>query len=645
MAILHHYSRVPGLKTLDPQFQGTGAKGAENKHGVPDVKVTYFYREGAPTEDLVTQQAQSRYTVEAPDEHLYDIGTDPHGILSGLREQSQNRQINPGQVTRDEMLGAVRDAGHHGFYNSKSHLPHAVGMFHPTQPIKEENTQELNMKKAQVDQGKSPEQKAQDRSERNVRHASGKGSYQEKRDIESGQPSYKGGPKVVGEEHDIKGVHRTKGDFTRKDAKAQSVKVSNQAYGIKPNLTKDEDLEKASKNVREQRAKVFGTQSQPPKGSAMRQKHMEHIRDYVKRKYGLELQSSGGKWDEKTQGRRSDNPEVGVDKPDWRSGQLESQDNPEAQVHELAHLEELPEGTDLPEGQRLMDRRYADVQKEHGYMKQKRSQGEIQPMAMENPIRRRMGLPATDISTPVKPGQEPRTAVDTGEPAAVRVPQGNKEVDLIRQSRLRSPENVERQRQIDEGILTWTDKGWAPGTTVDSKINARQYMQEQGANPVEANRIAAEAGGKPEANEAFDAAYPQKLAASEGPEIDDETLRQLVQERFGIDLPQQQDPAKILRLAEMYAHGSARKYEAPDEAALPNLMKEPMTKAIDRHNKYNSSIKGVHRQQAMIPTAKDKGQSAMGQNVRHGWGGKGEAKNLAEKTLAENRSMKKPNLP
>lgn len=638
MAILHHYSRVPGLKTLDPQFQGTGAKGAENKHGVPDVKVTYFYREGAPTEDLVTQQAQSRYTVEAPDEHLYDIGTDPHGIISKLREQSQNRQINPGQVTRDEMLGAVRDAGHHGFYNSKSHLPHAVGMFHPTQPIKEENTQELNMKKAQVDQGKSPEQKAQDRSERNVRHASGKGSYQEKRDIESGQPSYKGGPKVVGEEHDIKGVHRTKGDFTRKDAKAQSVKVSNQAYGIKPNLTKDEDLEKASKNVREQRAKVFGTKSQPAKGSPMRQKHMEHIRDYVKRKYGLDLQSSGGKWDEESQGRRSDNPEVGVDKPDWRSGQLESQDNPEAQVHELAHLEELPEGTDLPEGQRLMDRRYADVQKEHGYMKQKRSQGEIQPMAMENPIRRRMGLPATDISTPVKPGQEPRTAVDTGEPAAVRVPQGNKEADLIRQSRLRSPENVDRQRQIDEGILTWTEGGWAPGTTPDAKINARQFMQEQGAAPVEANRIAAGA------NEAADETneYPEKLAASEDSSIDDDTLRKLVQERFGIDLPEKQDDSHILRLAEMYAHGSARKYEAPDEAALPNLMKEPMEKS-----------KGVHSQATGHHFGKDKtglidqGVSVAGAKTRspRSYDDVTSAKTIHQEKLAEIRSMPKPNLP
>lgn len=306
-----------------------------------------------------------------------------------------------------------------------------------------------------------------------------------------------------------------------------------------------------------------------------------------------------------------------------------------------------------------------------------------------------MGLPATDISTPVKPGQEPRTAVDTGEPAAVRVPQGNKEVDLIRQSRLRSPENVERQRQIDEGILTWTDKGWAPGTTVDSKINARQYMQEQGANPVEANRIAAEAGGKPEANEAFDASYPQKLAASEGPEIDDETLRQLVQERFGIDLPQQQDPAKILRLAEMYAHGSARKpmkrFEAPDEAQLPDLVKPTMQKArIDEklslkgkqarrsenyapalNHKYSplSFPKGVHLASQSLGSVppkhafgrqvqeEDLGNSDMGhaairfgkpslfQRILGAQDSSHVARNIAKEKIAEQRAMPKPNLP
>lgn len=650
MAVLHHYSRIPGLQQLDPNKQGTGARGHENKHGVPDVRVTYFYREGTETEPDVVNQATTKYVVHTPDEHLYDIGTDPKGIIGSLREQSQNRQVNPGQVTRDDMLGAVRDAGHHGFFNSKSALPNAVGLFHPTQPHEEIDLKGQGMKKAQIDQGKSPEQKAQARSERNLRDADPKNlAPGERKEIQQGAPG-RHGVKVHGDEIGASGVQRGKGTFVKPGAKDKHNNMMQESKAIKPKLSKDEDendMEK-SKNVREQRAKVFGTQSQPPKGSPMREKHMEHIRDYVKRKYGLELKSSGGKWDEETQGRRSDSPEVGVDKPDWRSGNLEAQDNPEAQVHELAHLEELPEGTDLPEGQRRMDQQYTDVQQNYGYMKQKRSQGEIQPMAMENPIRRRMGLPATDISVPVKPGEGPRTAVDTGGPAAIRVQEGNKQKDLIRQSRLRDPENVDKQRQIDEGILTWTDKGWAPGTTPDAKINARQFMQEQGADPVAANQIVAGSSPQKPEEQAFNAAYqePEKMAANEGGEMDDETLRQLVKERFGVDLPEKQDDERIMRLAEKFAHGSARKpiamCEAPDEAALPDLEKEKMAKT-----------KGVHSQEMSHHFGKDKsglidrGVSVSGAKIRSARSVEDmdSAKNIHAQKLDELRAMPKPNLP
>lgn len=758
MINLHHYSRVPGLKELDPQFQGTGAKGAENKHGVPDVKVTYFYREGTPPEDLVTQGAKSKYTVQVPHEgHLYDIGKDPQKIIHGLREASKDRQVNPGSVTRDEMLGAVKQAGFHGFHNSNSPLSNAVGMFHPTKPSSEEDLTGMHMKKALVDTGKTPDQKAAQRAERNVRSATWKPStpMSERKDrrgdtraVEQGHSAGDRKMHVGSDDPVVGGVHRTKGDFTKPKAKAINQTVRQEAKGIKPSLTKatggskhtqrsehknlkgvhtsggytgleekgqsqaGRNIERAkepqqnkymnemyhgrgkelhrekleelrsmpkpkltkdesddmpgqaldkSKNVREQKKKVFGTQSSPTK-PAMREKHMTHIRDFVKRRYGIDMQESGGKIDEKTGQRRDANPEVGVDKPDWRSGSLESQSNPDAMVHELGHLETLPEGTDLPEGQRMMDRQYADVQKEHGYMKQKRSQGEVQPMAMENPIRRRAGLPAARQSVPVKPGDAPRTAVDTGDVIGTRVQQGKKQVDLIRQSRNMTPENQDRQRQIDEGVLTWTEGGWAPGKTPDAKVNARQMMQEQGADPMAANKIVT---GSPEQQE-----VPKKMAAAEGPEdqeqnedldqdgipdqqdpnplqpdqddeqsmddqdsdglpdqdedqdaempmddeseempmddqdpnappmddqdgqppmddqqamphIDDETLRQLVMERFGVQIPDAPpvDHDRIMRLAEGFAHGSARKVlahcEAPDEAALPDLEKEP----------------------------------------------------------------------
>lgn len=234
------------------------------------------------------------------------------------------------------------------------------------------------------------------------------------------------------------------------------------------------NLEKASKNVREQKKKVFGTQAQPAKGSALREKTMSHLQDFVKRRYGLDLQPSGGKISEETGERRDESPEVGVDKPDWRSGKFEAQWSPDAAVHEAAHLELMPEGVDLPGGQRLMDQQYADIQREHGYMKQKRSSFEKEPMALENPIRRRAGLPPTRRDVPVKAGDPARTTVDTGEPAAVRVQRGKKLVDQMAHAKLMRPESRQRQEDIDQGIVRYSPtEGWHPSDESDALVNLR----------------------------------------------------------------------------------------------------------------------------------------------------------------------------
>lgn len=250
---------------------------------------------------------------------------------------------------------------------------------------------------------------------------------------------------------------------------------------------KEEALESLvkSKNVREQRAKVFGTKSQPPKSSPMRDKHMNHISNFAERFFGLKLKPSGGKIDEKTGQRRDLDAEVGVDKPDWRSGSLESQWNPEAAVHELAHLILLPEGVGLKDGQKHMDKQYADVQRKYGYMKQKRSQGEVQPMAVEQILRRAMGLPASQVAVPVKQGEPPRVSVeDPSVEIATRVQRGTdkqgspKMVDLIRQAKNLSPENRERIHKVLTGQLKFHhEHGWMPNESVDAKITAKQPVQ------------------------------------------------------------------------------------------------------------------------------------------------------------------------
>lgn len=235
-----------------------------------------------------------------------------------------------------------------------------------------------------------------------------------------------------------------------------------------------------SKNSKYQKMKVFGSKSQPAPG-AVREKTMSVLKDFVKRRYGLNLTPSGGKWDEKAQGRRNENPEVGVDKPDWRSGNFESQWSPDAAVHESAHLEMMPEGIGLADGQRYMDKQYADVQRNHGYMKQKQSSGEVVPMSAENPIRRRVGLPAVHRDVPVKPGTPERRTVDTDEPAATRLQIGDKTVDQLASARLMRPESRERMDMIDRGEIRYNpESGWGPGEDINSKINqrARDYSHD-----------------------------------------------------------------------------------------------------------------------------------------------------------------------
>jgi hypothetical protein len=238
-------------------------------------------------------------------------------------------------------------------------------------------------------------------------------------------------------------------------------------------LRKSEELEKASHNVREQKAKVFGTKANPPAGSQMREKHIEHINNFAKKFLNLEIRPSGGKINEATGQRRSESPKIGTDKPDWRSGQLEAQWNPEAIMHELAHLMLLPSGVGLKEGQRLMDKQYGEVQSKYGYMQQKRSQGEVQPMAAEQIIRRHLGLPASRVSIPVESKDAPpRVSVEAPDVViGTRVPQPTKSgavkwVDLIRQSRLLNTENRKRLEDIFSGNIKFhPELGWIPKKT------------------------------------------------------------------------------------------------------------------------------------------------------------------------------------
>lgn len=138
---LYHLGMVPDLTEIDPAFMGTGLgqKGQESKYGRPEIERSYYYLEGTPSEDVVP--GKHKYTAELqPHQKLYDIGLDKDGIHQKLLDESQNRQINPGAVSNDEYLKAVKDAGYYGYHNSTSDLPNAVALFYK-HPVKEDLTQ------------------------------------------------------------------------------------------------------------------------------------------------------------------------------------------------------------------------------------------------------------------------------------------------------------------------------------------------------------------------------------------------------------------------------------------------------------------------------------------------------------------------
>lgn len=124
---LSHYSPTQGLKEIDPNLMGSGNRGAEFKSAIPETPVSYFYRHGSEPEPIIAQGAKSKYDVVLhPDTKLYDMA-DPSLAQKLI---GAGHTVNPGLLTRDEHIKAIKDHGYHGFYNSKSPLSHAVALFY-----------------------------------------------------------------------------------------------------------------------------------------------------------------------------------------------------------------------------------------------------------------------------------------------------------------------------------------------------------------------------------------------------------------------------------------------------------------------------------------------------------------------------------
>ena len=145
---LEHYSPTKGLKEISPKFQGSGAD-AQTQNRSSEHPHSFFYRSGSdlPQSDSHIQQgANSKYHIEIPeDAKLYDIGTDPEGHVKQLREQASSRQVNPGQISMDDVHGQLKNLGYHGFFHSThpvQGMSNVVGLYHSTPVTLEEKIRE-----------------------------------------------------------------------------------------------------------------------------------------------------------------------------------------------------------------------------------------------------------------------------------------------------------------------------------------------------------------------------------------------------------------------------------------------------------------------------------------------------------------------
>lgn len=171
----------------------------------------------------------------------------------------------------------------------------------------------------------------------------------------------------------------------KQPAQPEVVENSNQSEN-------DPDLGK-SKNVREKKKELFGGWHTAP-DSPQRAKQMEHITRYAEKRYNAPIRRAPGK--KNKQGKI-------IDKPDLTTGYIEHIGNPDSLIHELAHLDTAPERVPMKQFQVEMDDLWGKQNVQYGFKQQARLAPEYEATAIEQKIRRGLGLPAH---------QKTRTIVD-----------------------------------------------------------------------------------------------------------------------------------------------------------------------------------------------------------------------------------------
>lgn len=220
------------------------------------------------------------------------------------------------------------------------------------------------------------------------------------------------------------------------------------------------DLAK-SKNVREQRKKVFGGAKTKP-GSPQREKQMRTLTDYAEKRFNVKVRRAKGK--ESAAGKM-------IDKPDLTTGYVEHIGNPDSLAHELAHLDLSPENVAMKQFQEMMDAEWGAQNVKFGYKQQARAKDEYESTARENQIRRQLGLPAHAKERGVKkPGQE--MAVDRPDVQIARkLPSGKY---IAGGSEVITPESRQMLEDRESSGAKYHPKtGWRTEPSIHSAINLR----------------------------------------------------------------------------------------------------------------------------------------------------------------------------
>lgn len=508
---LEHYSaKDTKFDTLDPNFHGTGVSGDERKRlGRPNR--TYYYDKGTANEPRVTKPANFKYIVKAPSKIL-DLASkeaEPH---------IQAAKNSAGVTDHTQLEHSIKNAGYDGYRHSGSALPNVVALFHAQKPVE---THDLRVKKSDKSDSAQPEatvtspkdailkkaqalvdslrksgkdkeadileeslNKAEEKPNYNIIHLPGKDENEHHIFADSiTEDDADGHFKNVGYMHldgnrvthvSIHPDHRHQGLPVKMYHKARQL-ISNIKKSDFDSVTNYEELYKG-KNRREQQAKVFGGWKTSP-DSPRRAKQMAALEEQGKRRYGLGTERAPGK--ENSSGKIIDKPTF--DNP---GNKIQHIGNPDSLVHEHAHLEVEKQGSGLKNLQDDMDSEWGAQNLKYGYKQQARVKDEYSTTALENPLRRRAGLPAHQKETKEKNPKRDYAADVPGKKITQEIPGGKK---LTGTSSNRTPEHNRRMDQVDRGELKFhPEKGWQPGTGVNSKINQR--AREIAENPANAGR-------------------------------------------------------------------------------------------------------------------------------------------------------------